>query len=95
MPLTKEKLKIRKGRYRSVFATSNGRWVLGDILFDMCRFGMPADEQDIATRQAVGMEMLFLMDMLAGQGQTATPEQFINKLMRGGEEQRKVKKEKR
>lgn len=98
MPLTrseKKELRYKKGRYRSVFSTSLGKWVLGDMLFGPCRFGMPAIDQDTATRQAVGKEFLCLMDLWAGEGQSTRPEVFVAKLTRGIEKEHKPKRKER
>jgi len=73
-----------KSRFRHLFLSSGtGQEVLGVILQEHCRFFGPCPDEETAVRQTVGREILSLMDLWSGQGQTTSPKHFINKLARG------------
>ena len=82
MERTKKQITQRKARYHNVLGKGDGPWVLGDFLEDICMFSSIANTEEIATRQAVGKELLVIMDCWFGEGQTTSPRQFVTKLMR-------------
>ena len=75
-----------KDKFRLVFLGGAGQDVLGLILKDQCRFFGPCTDEETAVRQTVGREILSIMDLWSGQGQTTSPRHFINKLARGAVE---------
>ena len=81
MNAKKDELKEKRGYYRLLFLHGGtGPVVLGDILAGPCRFFDAACDQETGVRQAVAREILSLMDIWVGEGQTATPETFVKKL---------------
>lgn len=83
-----------KEKCRQLFLTGLGQEVLGFILSEYCRFFGPCTDEETAVRQTVGREILSIMDLWSGQGQTTSPRQFINKLARGTVETKGRSKEK-
>lgn len=76
-------LQETKARYRQVLVTGSlGRWVLGNILAGPCRFFGPPLDQETAVRQTVGKEILAVMDLWSGEGQSHKPENFVSRLAR-------------
>ncbi len=88
----KREIEQIKVRLRSVFKTPLGRWGLGYILENLCKFSVPATDEDIASRQSVGKELLCQMDMWFGEGQSNNSEKFVNKLFTEIEETRSRRK---
>lgn len=82
MERTKKEIRQRKARYHNVLSKGDGPWVLGDFLEYSCAFSSLANTEEIATRQAVGKELLVILDIWFGQGQTTSARQFVTKLMR-------------
>lgn len=82
MERTKKQILQRKARYHNVFSKGDGPAVLGDFLEDCCAFSSLANTEELATRQAVGKELLVILDIWFGEGQTTSPRQFVTKLMR-------------
>jgi hypothetical protein len=77
----------KKTLYRHLFLdTRTGTEVLGDILAGPLRFFDPPMDQETAIRQTVGKELLSLMDLWVGEGQSNSPRQFVSKLARYIEE---------
>lgn len=77
------KLTETKAKFRQVFLGGTGQEVLGVILDTHCRFFGPCTDEETAVRQTVGREILSIMDIWSGQGQTTNPRHFIEKLARG------------
>lgn len=84
--MNKRSLIENKEKFRSVFLSITGQEVLGLILQDQCRFFGPCTDEETAVRQTVGRELLSILDLWSGQGQTTSPMRFINKLARGSVE---------
>jgi len=77
------KLTETRAKFRLLFLQGTGPEVLGVILSEYCRFFGPCDSEETAVRQTVGREILSIMDIWSGQGQTTNPRHFIEKLARG------------
>lgn len=76
-----------KEKFRTLFLRDTlGQEVLGLILQDQCRFFGPCRDVETEVRQTVGRELLCILDLWSGQGQTTSPRRFINKLARGAVE---------
>lgn len=88
-----KELQEDKAKFRQFFRGSLGHYVLGKILIGPCRFDIPASTPEIAARQSVAREILCLMDLWFGPGQSQSPQNFVSKLLRA-EEVSKAKKEK-
>lgn len=84
--MNKRALIENKEKFRMVFLSTVGQEVLGLILQDQCRFFGPCTDEETAVRQTVGRELLCILDLWGGQGQTMSPRRFINKLARGAVE---------
>ena len=84
--MNKRALIKNKEKFRFLFLSNLGQEVLGLILQDQCRFFGPCVDEETAVRQTVGRELLSILDLWSGQGQTTSPRRFINKLARGSVE---------
>lgn len=83
--MNKQLIRVKE-KFRTLFLSGTGQEVLGLILKDQCRFFGPCTDEETAVRQTVGRELLSILDLWSGQGQTTSPRQFINKLARGSVE---------
>lgn len=84
--MNKRALLENKEKFRMLFLSGVGPEVLGLILQDQCRFFGPCNDEETAVRMTVGRELLSILDLWAGQGQTTSSRHFINKLARGSVE---------